>query len=167
MSTCGGQGHRKSRGAMGKGFHVQNFPTNYLFIVGVVNQSMKKKQREDAAQKAKNKINLIASWGPFLRKKSLEALGKYPLFPPPPLLPLGGPLWRPWGSIPSFPLPPLGGPAEETTHNAVMKMDSLVPRPEEEEEENLKGMGFNRLRMHLIAHTIDILPYARDANYRS
>ena len=47
--------------------------------------------------------------------------------------------------------PPLGGPAEETTHNAVVKMDSLVPRPEEEEEENLKGMGFNRLRMHLIA----------------
>ena len=70
--------------------------------------------------------------------------------------------------------PPLGGPAEEATHNAVMKMDSLVPRSEEEEEENLEGHGFqpfahalNRGGIPPPPHTIDILPYARDANYRS
>ena len=41
---------------------------------------------------------------------------------------------------------------------------SFVPIPEEEEE---KGCGFRHLHMLLIAvppHTIDILPYARDAN---
>ena len=71
---------------MGKGFLVQNFPTNYLFIVGVVNQSMKKKQCEDAPQKAKNKINLIASWGPFLRKRFGGPGEVSPVSPP-----LGGP----------------------------------------------------------------------------
>ena len=39
----------------------------------------KKKQREDAAQKDNY---LKASWGPFSRKKTLGAPGKYPLFPP-------------------------------------------------------------------------------------
>ena len=49
-------------------------------------------------------------------------------------------------------------------------LDILIPRPEEEK----KGPGFSCLRMRLIAvhihrlppppHTINILPYARDAN---
>ena len=97
-------------------------------------QRKAKEQREHAAQKGENKLKPHGT--PFSKK-------------------FGG-----HGEV-SAVFPSLGGPAEEATHNAVMKMDSLVPRHEEEEEENLKGMGFNRLRMH------DILPYARDANYRS